>query len=102
MVQRAPSKLKVVAHSRDPKFKKSFWGEEYLNTKECTLKGSKLFNSEKRKLDIPPWSKDESPCLDKLKDSITYPNARSMRAHIKESLKLYDNIVVANISSIME
>ena len=90
-LDQASYKLKVVAHTRVPKLMAKVWslfsGEEDLNTRKCALEGSKLFASTKRNLDMLPGSKRESHCLDKLNYSLTSPNTRSMRAHIKESLK---------------
>ena len=83
--------LKVAVHIGNPKLIaeaiRSYLGIEDLNTKNCALEGSKLFESTKSKLNLPLGSKYDSHCPDKVNYSIPHPNTRSMREHIDESFK---------------
>jgi hypothetical protein len=62
--------------------------KSYLNTKDCTLKGSELFGSAKRKLDMPPDVDYDLYRPDKMSHSIRRPNTRVRRACIEEFLVL--------------
>ena len=72
----ASLKLKVAAHTGDPKLlvvaMRSYPGAEDLNTRNCALKGSELFGSTKRKLDLPLGSEYDSHHLDKVNYSIPH------------------------------
>ena len=63
-------KLKAIAHTGDPKLLaeaiRSYARVKDLNTKTYALKGSEMFGSTKRKLNLPPGSKYDSHCPDKV------------------------------------
>lgn len=62
-------KLKVTAHCGDPKLladatKSNPW-VEVINTRECVWEGSELFDSTKRKLNLPPGANCDSHRFEK-------------------------------------
>ena len=80
---------------------KSYPGLEDLNTMDCTLEGSELFRTTKRKLDLSPGMDCNSHRPDKVNYSIHRPNTRVRRACIEESL-VFAKHGVAHITSILE
>jgi hypothetical protein len=80
---------------------KSYPGLEYLNTKDCTLEGSELFGSTKRKLDLPPGVDCDLHRPDKVNYSIPRPNIRVRRACIEEYLVSAEH-GVAHTTSVLE
>ena len=101
----ASLKLKVVAHTGNPKLLAkamgSYPGAKDLNTRNCALEGFELFGSTKRKLDLPLGSKYDSHCLEKMNYSIPHLNTRSARACIDESFK-HDENVVSYTTTVLE
>lgn len=72
-----------------------------MNTKDCALKGLKLFGSTKWKLDLPPNSNYASQQSNKVNYSILLPNTRGKRACIEESLNVA-NHGMAHMTLVLE
>ena len=98
----ASLKLKAIARCGDLKLlanaTKSYPGAEYLNTRICALEGSELFESTKRKFDLPPGADCDSHRPDKVNHSIPCPNTRVKRACMEESLNSAEYSVVRTTS----
>lgn len=98
-------KLKVAPHSSDPKFlvkaMRSELGAKDLNTRNCALEGSGLFEFTKRKLNLPPGTKYDFRSPHKVNYSTPRPNTRSTKARIEESFK-HDESVVSHTTNMLE
>ena len=101
----ASLKLKVTAMCGDPKILvdaiKSYPGADDVNTRYCTLEGSKLFGSTKCKFNLPPGADCDSHRPDKVNYFIPRPNTRATRQRIEESLSSAIH-GVAHTTSVLE
>ena len=65
---------------------KSYPGAEDVNTKDCALEGSELFDSTKHKLNLPSGADCDFHQSDKVNYTILHSNTWTTRQCIKEPL----------------